>query len=248
MIVADDSGTVILSNPAAADMLHLEQSDTLTGQWTERHGFYLPDTVTPYPNDQFPLMQAIRGTAVEAAQVFVVEPIKAPGGIWLSVDAMPLTDEDGVLHNGVAILHNITAQKKAEEALLRAKDAAVAASLAKSQFLANMSHELRTPLNAIIGYSEMLEESAQEEGHEESIPDLAEDPCRRQAPAVADRRHSRPVEDRSGQDGAAVGDVRRVARWCTTCRTPCSRSSRRMATRSADPLQRRTRVHARRSD
>jgi signal transduction histidine kinase/DNA-binding response OmpR family regulator/methyl-accepting chemotaxis protein len=172
VIVADDSGTVILSNPAAADLLHLEQSDTLTGQWTERHGFYLPDTVTPYPNDQFPLMQAIRGTAVEAAQVFVVEPIKAPGGIWLSVDAMPLTDEDGVLHNGVAILHNITAQKKAEEALLRAKDAAVAASLAKSQFLANMSHELRTPLNAIIGYSEMLEESAQEEGHEESIPDL----------------------------------------------------------------------------
>jgi signal transduction histidine kinase/DNA-binding response OmpR family regulator len=172
VIVADDSGTVILSNPAAGDMLHLEQSDALTGQWTERHGLYLPDTVTPYPNDEFPLMQAIRGTAVQAAQVFVVEPLKTPAGLWLSVDAMPLTDEDGVLHNGVAILHNITAQKKAEEALLRAKDAAVAASLAKSQFLANMSHELRTPLNAIIGYSEMLEESAQEEGREESIPDL----------------------------------------------------------------------------
>ena len=30
---------------------------------------------------------------------------------------MPLTDEEGVVHNGVAILHNITAQKKAEEAL-----------------------------------------------------------------------------------------------------------------------------------
>ena len=38
------------------------------------------------------------------------------------------------------------------------------ASRHKSQFLANMSHELRTPLNAIIGYSEMLQEEAQDLG------------------------------------------------------------------------------------
>src|SRR5688572_17647596 len=35
-----------------------------------------------------------------------------------------------------------------------------------------MSHELRTPLNAIIGYSEMLQEQAQDLGHDASIPDL----------------------------------------------------------------------------
>jgi GAF domain-containing protein/DNA-binding response OmpR family regulator/anti-sigma regulatory factor (Ser/Thr protein kinase) len=42
----------------------------------------------------------------------------------------------------------------------------------KSEFLANMSHELRTPLNAIIGYSEMLEEEAQDLGQEAFVPDL----------------------------------------------------------------------------
>jgi signal transduction histidine kinase/CheY-like chemotaxis protein len=48
-----------------------------------------------------------------------------------------------------------------------------AASEHKSAFLASMSHELRTPLNAIIGYSEMLYETAQDEGQEEFLPDLA---------------------------------------------------------------------------
>jgi signal transduction histidine kinase/CheY-like chemotaxis protein len=47
------------------------------------------------------------------------------------------------------------------------------ASEHKSAFLASMSHELRTPLNAIIGYSEMLYETAQDEGQNGFLPDLA---------------------------------------------------------------------------
>jgi signal transduction histidine kinase len=46
------------------------------------------------------------------------------------------------------------------------------ASRHKSEFLANMSHELRTPLNAIIGYSELLQEEAQDLGQEGFLPDL----------------------------------------------------------------------------
>lgn len=71
-----------------------------------------------------------------------------------------------------ALKKELEERLKAEEEMRKAKLAAEEANKAKSQFLAKMSHELRTPLNAIIGYSEMLQEEAQDVGQPDFIPDL----------------------------------------------------------------------------
>src|SRR5215470_7620529 len=54
------------------------------------------------------------------------------------------------------LMEELAARKRAEAALLQAKETAEAATRAKSEFLANMSHELRTPMNAIIGFTRLV--------------------------------------------------------------------------------------------
>lgn len=117
----------------------------------------------------FGVMRTVRGLEQAAQRM-------NSGDMSGAVD-LPNRDELGLVVNSFNTIavrlqeshHNMElAAKQAEGMAL----AAEAANQSKSQFLANMSHELRTPLNAIIGYSEMLQEEAEDTGATHFVADL----------------------------------------------------------------------------
>jgi len=79
--------------------------------------------------------------------------------IWISERARAVRDPDGRLLYYEGTVEDITSRRRAEDAITKARDAALESVRLKSEFLANMSHEIRTPMNGIIGMAGLLMDS-----------------------------------------------------------------------------------------
>lgn len=85
---------------------------------------------------------------------------KAGEVIWISLTGAVIRDRNRRILYGFGMMENVSTQKRYEEELRRAKEAAEEASRAKSEFLANMGHEIRTPMNGILGMTELVLDTA----------------------------------------------------------------------------------------
>jgi PAS domain S-box-containing protein len=79
---------------------------------------------------------------------------------WFIGAFVPHFDSNKNIIGVIATIQDISAHKKVENELKKAKEKAEESDFIKSAFLANMSHEIRTPLNAIIGFTSLIKKDA----------------------------------------------------------------------------------------
>ncbi|MCC6589007.1 MAG: PAS domain S-box protein [Bryobacterales bacterium] len=151
LIVTDASGLICEVNPAALRLLGYTH-EALTGQPIS---LILPGYVIGSAGGAEHAFLRSDGTSVEGR-----------------IMTAPLSPRDGEDPGWVLVGSDLTEIKRTERELIRSKEAAEAANVAKSAFLANMTHELRTPLNAVINFAQLLEEELEDRQVDELLPDV----------------------------------------------------------------------------
>jgi PAS domain S-box-containing protein len=147
-VVMHSGGKIVFANPAALEMLRAKSVSEILGK---------PILDVVHPDSREAITKRIGKMMMnkESAPMIEEKILRVDGSV-LDAEAQASYIEYEGKPSVMVVARDISMRKLAEEAIIKAKDEAEAASKAKSDFLSNISHELRTPLSVSLGFAQLL--------------------------------------------------------------------------------------------
>jgi PAS domain S-box-containing protein len=114
IVSVDWKGQIQYMNKAAKSLLGEPDQQLQLEDWPQRFGLYLDDGVVPFPEQQLPLRRALRGENVPEPEEMILRNPGKEKGIWISMSAELLRDENGNVDGVIAIIRDVNYRKQIE--------------------------------------------------------------------------------------------------------------------------------------
>jgi PAS domain S-box-containing protein len=155
VILVDDAGRVLDFNPAAERIFGYPRQQTLGQPVVEL--IFPAEQRAAHLAEMRALQQGRASLFTKAGRLRLTAQRADGTGFPAEISVTGAEDTKGAIF--IAFLRDLSAEIAAEQALLAARDAALAGEKAKADLLAVMSHEMRTPLNGILGMLELMQDT-----------------------------------------------------------------------------------------
>lgn len=152
IISVDWEGRIQYMNRVARTMLGEPAKHLKLEDWSSKLGFYLDDGMMPYPAENLPIARVLRGETVGEAEEIILRKADEENGIWISMSAELLRDENDNVDGAIALIRDINYRKQIE--LSREKNIKRTEALYRfSHAIAEAGNDLNNIMNLVAKFT-----------------------------------------------------------------------------------------------
>ena len=114
IVLVDLNGDIQYMDKTAKTLLGEPNKPLKLEDWPQTFGLYLDDGIVLYPANKLILLRALQGETVDEAEEIILRREDVEQGIWISISAQAIKDENGDIEGAVALIRDITYRKQIE--------------------------------------------------------------------------------------------------------------------------------------